>query len=169
MRHWDEDSAAGLHQKQGTVMASLMSAQTRQCYPRQTAGREALARAGRIERTLFIFGLAASVELRRRVQRADKGEARNAGQGKTSSTDWVKSATQFEQLLPGQRPQSGGSATMWNTVYLERATSAALRGNCGTALGDIARLQYLSPAGVGAHQPDRRLPAAQQRQGVRGD
>ncbi|MGQ3970582.1 Tn3 family transposase [Klebsiella pneumoniae] len=41
---------------------------------------------------------------------------------------------------------------LWNTVYLERAAHA-LRGN-GHAVDD-SLLQYLSPLGWGAHQPDR--------------
>jgi hypothetical protein len=70
----------------------------------------------------------------------------------------VKSATGFEQ----QRYRASGlnlvtaAIVLWNTVYLERATSA-LRGN-GTALDDIVAISVA--AGVGAHQPDRRLPAA---------
>ena len=45
---------------------------------------------------------------------------------------------------------------LWNAVYLERAT-AALRGN-----GSAGRR-----TGLGSHQPDGRLPLAQQRQGQR--
>lgn len=49
---------------------------------------------GRIERTLFILDWLQSVELRRRVHAGlNKGEARNALAGRSSSTDWVKSAT----------------------------------------------------------------------------
>ncbi|MCS6040307.1 Tn3 family transposase [Klebsiella pneumoniae subsp. pneumoniae] len=54
---------------------------------------------------------------------------------------------------------------LWNTVYLERAANA-LRGH-GQAVDD-GLLQYLLAARLGAHQPDRRLPLAQQRQDRRG-
>ncbi len=91
--HWDEILRLATSIKQGTVTASLMLRKLGS-YPRQNGLAVALRELGRIERTLFILDWLQSVELRRRVHAGlNKGEARNALAGRSSSTDWVKSAT----------------------------------------------------------------------------
>jgi len=133
-------------------------------YPRQNGLAVALRELGRIERTLLILDWLQSVELRRRVHAGlNKGEARNA----------LARAVFFNRLgeirdrsFEQQRYRASGlnlvtaAIVLWNTVYLERAANA-MRGH-GLSVDD-ALLQYLSPLGW-EHQPDRRLPLAQQRQ-----
>ena len=111
-------------------------------YPRQNGLAVALRELGRIERTLFILDWLQSVELRRRVHAGlNKGEACNA----------LARAVFFNRLgeirdrsFEQQRYRASGlnlvtaAIVLWNTVYM------------------------------GAHQPDRRLPLAQQRQDRRG-
>jgi hypothetical protein len=107
------------------------------------------------------------VELRRRVHAGlNKGEARNA----------LARAVFFNRLgeirdrsFEQQRYRASGlnlvtaAIVLWNTVYLERATNA-LNGH-GKPVDDAVAIPVA--AGVGAHQSDRRLPLAQQRQGRR--
>ncbi|NTY16189.1 Tn3 family transposase [Citrobacter farmeri] len=103
---------------------------------------------GRIERTLFILDWLQSVELRRRVHAGlNKGEARNA---LARAVFFYRLGEIRDRSFEQQRYRASGlnlvtaAIVLWNTVYLERATSA-LRGN-GTALDDTL-LQYLSPLG----------------------
>jgi hypothetical protein len=111
-------------------------------YPRQNGLAVALRELGRIERTLFILDWLQSVELRRRVHAGlNKGEARNA-----------LARAVFFNRLGNPRPQ----------------LRAAARRASGQAVDDGLLCTYLSPLGWGAHQPDRRLPLAQQRQDRRG-
>ena len=145
--HWDEILRFATSIKQGTVTASLMLRKLGS-YPRQNGLAVALRELGRIERTLFILDWLQSVELRRRVQAGlNKGEARNA----------LARAVFFNRLgeirdrsFEQQRYRASGlnlvtaAIVLWNTVYLERATSA-LRAH-GKALDDTL-LQYLSPLG----------------------
>ncbi len=145
--HWDEILRLATSIKQGTVTASLMLRKLGS-YPRQNGLAVALRELGRIERTLFILDWLQSVELRRRVHAGlNKGEARNAlARGGLLLPIGEIRDRSFEQ----QRYRASGlnlvtaAIVLWNTVYLERATSA-LRGN-GTALDDTL-LQYLSPLG----------------------
>jgi TnpA family transposase len=134
-------------------------------YPRQNGLAVALRELGRIERTLFILDWLQSVELRRRVHAGlNKGEARNA---LARAVFFYRLGEIRDRSFEQQRYRASGlnlvtaAIVLWNTVYLERATSA-LRGN-GTADDDVVAISVA--AGVGAHQPDRRLPMAQQRQG----
>ncbi|WP_260865630.1 Tn3 family transposase, partial [Escherichia coli] len=89
-----------------------------------------------------------SVELRRRVHAGlNKGEARNA---LARAVFFYRLGEIRDRSFEQQRYRASGlnlvtaAIVLWNTVYLERATSA-LRGN-GTALDDTL-LQYLSPLG----------------------
>lgn len=76
--HWDEILRLATSIKQGTVTASLMLRKLGS-YPAPERLGRGVARAGRIERTLFILDWLQSVELRRRVHAGlNKGEARNA-------------------------------------------------------------------------------------------
>ena len=145
--HWNEILRLATSIKQGTVTASLMLRKLGS-YPRQNGLAVALRELGRIERTLFILDWLQSVELRRRVQAGlNKGEARNA----------LARAVFFNRLgeirdrsFEQQRYRASGlnlvtaAIVLWNTVYLERATSS-LRGHKQTI--DDALLQYLSPLG----------------------
>ena len=145
--HWDEILRLATSIKQGTVTASLMLRKLGS-YPRQNGLAVALRELGRIERTLFILEWMQSVELRRRVQAGlNKGEARNA----------LARAVFFNRLgeirdrsFEQQLYRANGlnlitaAIVLWNTVYLERATSALLA-NGNTF--DSDHLQYLSPLG----------------------
>ncbi|MGK6656191.1 Tn3 family transposase [Klebsiella pneumoniae] len=88
------------------------------------------------------------MELRRRVHAGlNKGEARNA---LARAVFFYRLGEIRDRSFEQQRYRASGlnlvtaAIVLWNTVYLERATSA-LRGN-GTALDDTL-LQYLSPLG----------------------
>jgi TnpA family transposase len=145
--HWDEIMRLATSIKQGTVTASLMLRKLGS-YPRQNGLAVALRELGRIERTLFILDWLQSVELRRRVHAGlNKGEARNA----------LARAVFFNRLgeirdrsFEQQRYRASGlnlltaAIVLWNTVYLERATSA-LRKHSQSI--DDALFQYLSPLG----------------------
>ncbi|MDM3326247.1 DUF4158 domain-containing protein [Citrobacter sp. Cb130] len=103
---------------------------------------------GRIERTLFILDWLQSVELRRRVHAGlNKGEARNA---LARAVFFYRLGEIRDRSFEQQRYRASGlnlvtaAIVLWNTVYLERATSA-LRAH-GKALDDTL-LQYLSPLG----------------------
>ncbi|RYD25804.1 MAG: hypothetical protein EOP86_26825 [Verrucomicrobiaceae bacterium] len=54
----------------------------------------------------------------------------------------------------------------WNTTYLQRAAKAVRSRHPDW---DDQLLQYLSPLGVGAHQPERRLPLAHALSGQSGE
>ncbi|MCZ0184966.1 Tn3 family transposase, partial [Escherichia coli] len=145
--HWDEILRLATSIKQGTVTASLMLRKLGS-YPRQNGLAVALRELGRIERTLFILDWLQSVELRRRVHAGlNKGEARNA---LARAVFFYRLGEIRDRSFEQQRYRASGlnlvtaAIVLWNTVYLERATSA-LRGN-GTALDDTL-LQYLSPLG----------------------
>jgi len=145
--HWDEILRLVTSIKQGTVTASLMLRKLGS-YPRQNGLAVALRELGRIERTLFILDWLQNVELRRRVNAGlNKGEARNA----------LARAVFFNQLgeirdrsFEQQRYRASGlnlvtaAIVLWNTVYLERATTA-LQGH-GQKV-DTSLLRYLSPLG----------------------
>jgi len=145
--HWDEILRLAASIKQGTVTASLMLRKLGS-YPRQNGLAVALRELGRIERTLFILDWLQSVELRRRVNAGlNKGEARNA----------LARAVFFNRLgeirdrnFEQQRYRASGlnlvtaAIVLWNTVYLERATTA-LGGS--ERSNDLSLLKYLSPLG----------------------
>ena len=145
--HWDEILRLATSIKQGTVTASLMLRKLGS-YPRQNGLAVALRELGRIERTLFILDWLQSVELRRRVHAGlNKGEARNA---LARAVFFYRLGEIRDRSFEQQRYRASGlnlvtaAIVLWNTVYLERATSA-LRAH-GKALDDTL-LQYLSPLG----------------------
>jgi TnpA family transposase len=145
--HWDEILRLATSIKQGTVTASLMLRKLGS-YPRQNGLAIALRELGRIERTLFILDWLQSVELRRRVNAGlNKGEARNA---LARAVFFYRLGEIRDRSFEQQRYRASGlnlvtaAIVLWNTVYLERATSA-LRGH-GKSLDDTL-LQYLSPLG----------------------
>jgi TnpA family transposase len=145
--HWDEILRLATSIKQGTVTASLMLRKLGS-YPRQNGLAVALRELGRIERTLFILDWLQSVELRRRVNAGlNKGEARNA---LARAVFFYRLGEIRDRSFEQQRYRASGlnlvtaAIVLWNTVYLERATSA-LRGH-GKSLDDTL-LQYLSPLG----------------------
>ena len=145
--HWDDILRLSTSIKQGTVTASLMLRKLGS-YPRQNGLAVALRELGRIERTLFILDWLQSVELRRRVHAGlNKGEARNA---LARAVFFYRLGEIRDRSFEQQRYRASGlnlvtaAIVLWNTVYLERATSA-LRAHC-KALDDTL-LQYLSPLG----------------------
>ncbi len=145
--HWDEILRMATSIKQGTATASLMLRKLGS-YPRQNGTAVALRELGRIERTLFIPGLAA--KRRAAPPRACRAEqrrgAQRAGPRRVLQPPGEIRDRSFEQ----QRYRASGlnlvtaAIVLWNTVYLERAANA-LRGH-GQAVDD-GLLQYLSPLG----------------------
>lgn len=132
----------------GSIENGVLHIEKLGSYPRQNGLAVALRELGRIERTLFILDWLQSVELRRRVHAGlNKGEARNA---LARAVFFYRLGEIRDRSFEQQRYRASGlnlvtaAIVLWNTVYLERATSA-LRGN-GTALDDTL-LQYLSPLG----------------------
>ena len=145
--HWDEILRLATSIKQGTVTASLMLRKLGS-YPRQNGLAVALRELGRIERTLFILDWLQSVELRRRVNAGlNKGEARNA---LARAVFFYRLGEIRDRSFEQQRYRASGlnlvtaAIVLWNTVYLERATSAL---RCHGKVLDYTLLQYLSPLG----------------------
>ena len=145
--HWDEILRLATSIQQGTVTASLMLRKLGG-YPRQNGLAVALRELGRIERTLFILEWLQSLELRRRVHAGlNKGEARNA---LARAVFFNRLGEIRDRAFEQQRYRASGlnlvtaAIVLWNTVYLERA-STALRGNGG--LQNEALLPFLSPLG----------------------
>jgi len=132
--------------QQGTVTASLILRKLGS-YPRQNSLALALREVGRIERTLFMLEWFRDPALRRRVTAGlNKGEAHNA----------LARAVCFNRLgeirdrsFENQRHRASGlnllvaAITLWNTVYLERATALLAESNSL----DVALLQHVSPLG----------------------
>ncbi len=119
----------------------------------------ALRELGRIERTLFIPDWLQSVELRRRVHAGlNKGEARNSLAGRCSSTALEIRDRSFEQ----QRYRASGlnlvtaAIVLWNTVYRTRHPGVGR----GRQAGGRRAAAIPVAAGLGAHQPNRRLRLA---------
>lgn len=117
-------------------------------YPRQNGLAIALRDLGRIERTLFILDWLQNVELRRRVHAGlNKGEARNA----LARAVFIHRLGEIrDQTFEHQRYRASGlnlvtaAIVLWNTVYLERATSTLRKSG---KLADDRLLQFLSPLG----------------------
>jgi TnpA family transposase len=132
--------------QQGTVTASLILRKLGS-YPRQNSLALALREIGRIERTLFMLAWLEDPALRRRVTAGlNKGEARNS----------LARAVFFNRLgeirdrsFENQRHRASGlnlvvaAITLWNTVYLERATEQMAK----SQQFDPALLQHVSPLG----------------------
>lgn len=145
--HWDDILRLATSIKQGTVTASLMIKKLG-AYPRQNGLALALRELGRVERTLFILDWLQDTELRRRVNTGlNKGEARNA----------LARAVFFNRLgeirdrsFDQQRYRASGlnlvtaAIVLWNTVYLDRATTAMQEQDPNL---DPDLFQYLSPLG----------------------
>ena len=144
---WDDILRLATSIKQGTVTASLMLKKLG-AYPRQNGLALALRELGRIERTLFILNWLQDTELRRRV---------NAGLNKGAARHALARAVFFNRLgeirdrsFDQQRYRTSGlnlvtaAIVLWNTVYLDRATSAMKEQN--PALDDDL-FQHLSPLG----------------------
>ncbi len=130
-------------------------------YPRQNGLAVALRELGRIERTLFILDWLQSVELRRRVHAGlNKGEARNS----------LARAVFFNRLgeirdrsFEQQRYRASGlnlvtaAIVLWNTVYPGTRHPGVGRGR---QAGGRRAAAIPVAAGLGAHQPNRRLRLA---------
>ncbi len=157
--HWDDILRLASSIKQGTVTASLMLRKLGS-YPRQNGLAVALRELGRIERTLFIPDWLQSVELRRRVHAGlNKGEARNS----------LARAVFFNRLgeirdrsFEQQRYRASGlnlvtaAIVLWNTVYRTRHPGVGR----GRQAGGRRAAAIPVAAGLGAHQPNRRLRLA---------
>ena len=128
---------------------------------RQNGLAVALRELGRVERTLFTLDWLQNVELRRRVQIGlNKGEAKNA---LARAVFFNRLGELRDRSFENQRYRASGlnlvvaAIVLWNTVYLERCIAALCRHGQNV---DHALLQHLSPLGLGAYQPDRRLHLA---------
>jgi len=132
--------------QQGTVTASLILHKLGS-YPRQNSLALALREIGRMERTLFMLEWLRDPALRRRVTAGlNKGEAHNT----------LARAVYFNRLgeirdrsFENQSHRASGlnllvaAITLWNTVYLERATTKLAKSH----VFDYALLQHVSPLG----------------------
>ena len=145
--HWDEILRLASSIKHGTVTASLMLRKLGS-YPRQNGLAIALRELGRIERTLFILDWLQNVELRRRVHAGlNKGEARNA----LARAVFIHRLGEIrDRSFQQQRYRASGlnlvtaAIVLWNTVYLERATTALRETG---KLKDESLLRFLAPLG----------------------
>lgn len=145
--HWDEVLRLAASIRQGTVTASLMLRKLGS-YPRQNGLAVALRELGRIERTLFTLDWMRDPELRRRVQVGlNKGEAKNS----LARAVFLNRLGEIrDRSFENQRYRASGlnllvaAIILWNTVYLERATSALQ--NSGHNI-DLALLPHVSPLG----------------------
>ena len=118
--------AASIHQ--GTVTASLILRKL-SAYPRQNGLAVGLRELGRIERTLFTLKWLQDPALRRRVSAGlNKGEARNS---LARAVFFYRLGEIRDRSYENQRYRASGlnlvvaAITLWNTVYLERATAAS--------------------------------------------
>jgi hypothetical protein len=129
-------------------------------YPRLN-GLAVACVAGTHERTAVHPGLAAKRRLA--VCGLNKGQAPRAGPRRVLQPPG-KSARSFQQQATGQGLNLVTAAiVLWVTVCVERAARLAWPGKPSTTVVAVP-----VAAGLGAHQPDRRLPLAQQRQDRRG-
>ncbi len=168
--HWDEILRLyHLHQaRHGNGFAD--AAQTRQLPAPERLGTVALRELGRIERTLFILDWLQSVELRRRVHAGlNKGEARNA---LARAVFFYRLGEIRDRSFEQQRYRASGLNLV---TACHRVVEHGISGACHQCFvwqrhGAGRHIVAISvAAGVGAHQPDRRLPMAQQRQGRCGE
>ena len=132
--------------QQGTVTASLILRKLGS-YPRQNSLALALREIGGMERTLLYAGVAQRPRSRRRVTAGlNKGEAHNT----------LARAVCFHRLgeirdrsFENQSHRASGlnllvaAITLWNTVYLERATEMLAKSRAF----DSVLLQHVSPLG----------------------
>ncbi len=156
--HWDDILRLASSIKQGTVTASLMLRKLGS-YPRQNGLAVALRELGRIERTLFIPDWLQSVELRRRVHAGlNKGEARNSLAGGVLQPPWGNQGSELRAAaLPGQRPQPGDGGYRAVEHGVLNAPPGVGRGR---QAGGRRAAAIPVAAGLGAHQPNRRLRLA---------
>lgn len=132
--------------RQGTVTASLILRKLGS-YPRQNSLALALREIGRMERTLYTLAWLEDPDLRRRVTAGlNKGEARNS---LARAVFFNRLGEVRDRSFENQRHRASGlnlvvaAITLWNTVYLERATESLAR---STPI-DSALLQHVSPLG----------------------
>lgn len=98
----------------------------------------------------------------------NKGEARNA----LARAVFIHRLGEIrDRTFEQQRYRASGlnlvtaAIVLWNTVYLERATQALRKSG---KLTDDGMLQFLSPLGLGTHQPDRGLRLEAEQEGRSG-
>jgi TnpA family transposase len=132
--------------QQGTVTASLILRKLGS-YPRQNNLAVALREIGRVERTLFMLQWLQDPALRRRASAGlNKGEARNS---LARAVFFNRLGEIRDRAFENQRHRASGlnlvvgAITLWNTVYLDRATEQLAR----SREIDPAHLQHASPLG----------------------
>ncbi len=131
--------------QQGTVTASLILRKLGS-YLRQNSLALALREIGRIERTLFMLAWLEDPALRRVTSGLNKGEARNS---LARAVFFNRLGEIRDRCFENQRHRASGlnlvvaAITLWNTVYLERATEQMAR----SRQIDPALLQHVSPLG----------------------
>jgi TnpA family transposase len=145
--NWNEILRLATSIKQGTVTASLMLRKLG-AYPRQNGLAVALRELGRMERTIFTLEWLKDVDLRRRVHVGlNKGEAKNA---LSRAVFFNRLGELRDRSYENQRHRASGlnlvvaAIVLWNTIYLERSTTA-LRSN-GHKIPDEL-IAHLSPLG----------------------
>lgn len=143
--HWNEILRLAASIKQGTVTASLILRKLGG-YPRQNGLALALRELGRLERTLFILEYLQSLELRRRIHVGlNKGEARNA---LARAVFFNRLGELRDRTYENQQHRASGlnlvvaAIVLWNSVYLEQATSL-LREHRRNVPDEL--LEHLSP------------------------
>ena len=166
--HWDDILRLAASIRQGTVTASLMLRKLGS-YPRQNGLAVALSELGRIEQTLFALDWMQNVDLRRRVQVGlNKGEAKEyTGARRFSEPPRRGSRPPLrEPALPCRRPEFGRGGDH----PVEYCLSGT--GNPGTPRRRNGYRRSAPTAsvaaGLGAHQPDRRLQLAAAQAGRTG-
>jgi TnpA family transposase len=129
--------------QQGTVTASLILRKLGS-YPRQNSLALALREIGRIERTLFMLAWLEDPALRRRITAGlNKGEARNS---LARAVFFNRLGEICDRSFENQQHRASGlnlvvaATTLWNTVYLERATEQIAK----SRQFDPALLQHVS-------------------------
>lgn len=130
--------------QQGTVTASLILRKLGS-YSRQNSLALALREIGRIEQTFFMLAWLEDPALRRRVTAGlNKGEARNS---LARAVFFNRLGEVRDRSFENQRHRASGlnlvvtAITLWNTVYLERATEHMAK----SRQFDPNLLQHVSP------------------------
>lgn len=143
--HWDAILRLAASIKQGTVTASLILRKLGG-YPRQNGLALALRELGRLERTLFILEYVQDLELRRRIHVGlNKGEARNS---LARAVFFNRLGELRDRTYENQQHRASGlnlvvaAIVLWNSVYLDQATSL-LREHRRTVPDEL--LEHLSP------------------------
>ena len=158
--HWDETLRLVTSIKHGTVTASLMLRKL-SSYPRQNGLAVALREIGQIERTLFTLDWLQDVELRRRVNAGlNKGEAKNA---LARAVFFNRLGEVRDRSFEHQRYRASGLNLVVAAIRPMEHRLPPTRGPGAGGRRPSRRRGPAAPplaAGMGTHQPDRRLRLA---------